>query len=559
GYTRRIGKKVDFSSQLSSVTQMTNGAAARTVTLTTSLTRRFSNVVALRVTAARTHQTGAFTANGTSFSADLVGPLAFGAIARTDGKGNPNLPATVRGHVYLIPGNDFTAAAGQQRGFGNVRAGLEATISIDTTKLVVAEAALRAGARYVNDISAFRLDPEMAGLVADRQNQAFRVGGGQVTTVDFGVGQFAGIAGRVTTQSNGTAVPLADVDVIIDDLQRTRTGPDGRYSVGRLKAGAHKVAVLMESLPASVTFSAAPVKTVQAVTGTVTAVDFTAAALGSIGGVVLYTPENGFGDLRGARDVYVVANPGDHAAITGPDGAFLLDNLPAGNYQLSLDPETLPEGQTAVQGPDGTLALVPGGKIEGISFKLRTEAKEVVFTFNGAKKAPFSVTLDPTKAPPGALINIVARTSAKNVKRVGIESDLFAPFGLVYDKLLDAWTGAFVAPERQKGEYALQAALEGTEKNNAVATLAIDNGVPLVSVRILPAKPQAGQTARVIAKILAPAEEGDDLRFQDGYTVKLPKPKGRVFAFDIRVWSHGVPYAATITSKKGVQTSFMVR
>jgi dihydropteroate synthase len=52
---------------------------------------------------------------------------------------------------------------------GLVRAGLKATISIDTTKLSVAEAALDAGARYVNDISAFRVDPEMAGLVADRR------------------------------------------------------------------------------------------------------------------------------------------------------------------------------------------------------------------------------------------------------------------------------------------------------------------------------------------------------------------------------------------------------
>ncbi len=51
---------------------------------------------------------------------------------------------------------------------GLVRAGLRATISIDTTKLLVAEAALAAGARFVNDVSAFRIDPEMAGLVADR-------------------------------------------------------------------------------------------------------------------------------------------------------------------------------------------------------------------------------------------------------------------------------------------------------------------------------------------------------------------------------------------------------
>lgn len=44
-----------------------------------------------------------------------------------------------------------------------------ATVSIDTTKLAVAEAALDAGARYVNDVTAFRAAPDLAGLVADRQ------------------------------------------------------------------------------------------------------------------------------------------------------------------------------------------------------------------------------------------------------------------------------------------------------------------------------------------------------------------------------------------------------
>jgi dihydropteroate synthase len=43
-----------------------------------------------------------------------------------------------------------------------------AVVSIDTTKLTVAEAALDAGATYVNDITAFRDAPDLAGLVADR-------------------------------------------------------------------------------------------------------------------------------------------------------------------------------------------------------------------------------------------------------------------------------------------------------------------------------------------------------------------------------------------------------
>jgi dihydropteroate synthase len=40
-------------------------------------------------------------------------------------------------------------------------------ISIDTSKAAVAAAALTAGASLVNDVSAFRADPAMAGLVAD--------------------------------------------------------------------------------------------------------------------------------------------------------------------------------------------------------------------------------------------------------------------------------------------------------------------------------------------------------------------------------------------------------
>jgi dihydropteroate synthase len=49
-------------------------------------------------------------------------------------------------------------------------AGLEGVrVSIDTMKAAVAEAALGAGATYVNDVSAFRHDPDMAGLVADRK------------------------------------------------------------------------------------------------------------------------------------------------------------------------------------------------------------------------------------------------------------------------------------------------------------------------------------------------------------------------------------------------------
>ena len=50
---------------------------------------------------------------------------------------------------------------------GLVAAGTKAQISIDTSKAKIAQAALGAGASLVNDVSAFRADPAIAGLVAD--------------------------------------------------------------------------------------------------------------------------------------------------------------------------------------------------------------------------------------------------------------------------------------------------------------------------------------------------------------------------------------------------------
>jgi dihydropteroate synthase len=47
-------------------------------------------------------------------------------------------------------------------------AGVGETISVDTSKAAVAEAALDAGAAIVNDVTALRGDPEMAALCADR-------------------------------------------------------------------------------------------------------------------------------------------------------------------------------------------------------------------------------------------------------------------------------------------------------------------------------------------------------------------------------------------------------
>jgi dihydropteroate synthase len=68
------------------------------------------------------------------------------------------------------PGAEPVAAEEELRRVIAVVEGLAhvARVSIDTMKREVAEAALDAGAVYVNDVTAFRHDPGLAGLVAER-------------------------------------------------------------------------------------------------------------------------------------------------------------------------------------------------------------------------------------------------------------------------------------------------------------------------------------------------------------------------------------------------------
>lgn len=69
------------------------------------------------------------------------------------------------------PGADEVPAAEELRRVLPVVEALAAegrTVSVDTSKLEVARAAVDAGAQYVNDVTAFRADPGMAALVAER-------------------------------------------------------------------------------------------------------------------------------------------------------------------------------------------------------------------------------------------------------------------------------------------------------------------------------------------------------------------------------------------------------
>ena len=101
-----------------------------------------------------------FSDGGLYFSADAA--VAHGEQLVDEGAGVIDV-----GGESTRPGAEPVAVADELERVVPVVEGLKQhRVSIDSRKAAVAEAALRAGARIVNDVSAFRHDPEIAGVVA---------------------------------------------------------------------------------------------------------------------------------------------------------------------------------------------------------------------------------------------------------------------------------------------------------------------------------------------------------------------------------------------------------
>ncbi len=557
-YRRSVGKKLDVQVGESIQASTNNGVPARLLDTSVSLVRRLSNVVALQVTGDVFHQTGVGGGGGSGIQVSLVGPFGFGQPRQGFGRANPNLPAVIRGVVtYSTSANPFAYNAPTIRGYNNALIVLDGRVTQRT------DANGEFEFRFVSQgTHSIRIDPAtiQPGLITDREYQTVQVLGGQTTTIQFNVGNFAGISGVVVaTDASGKKRGLPNVGISVDGIQAVTTSPDGHYSVGRLSPGAHTVQIVESTLPSTVAPIGETKKTVTVTAGTSIPLNFVTTPLGSISGMVVAPGEGGFGQLGGLRNVYVVAEPGEHAVITNDDGSFVLDNMIPGSYTLSVDPDTVPDGLSVLSGPDGSLALGGGAALSGIIFRLGAAPKQVVYTFSDGRRSPIQVTTDPAPAAPGALLHVVARTNAKDLKALFVESDVFGGFALKLDPRAAAWTGTVIVPSLAKGDYALSVTAHRKDVTDASALVPVDPAVPLFALRVSPRNALPGHTIRVMLKTLAAVDEGDTLVFEDGYKVLLPKPTGRVFAFDMRLWRKGLPYAATLATKRGQTYTISLR
>jgi len=465
------------------------------------------------------------------FNVVINAPFAFGNGA-VQGRIDPRLPAIIAGRVLSDLGDNLAVAGLAAGGIGNV------VVVLDGGEVQRTDLDGNFQFSFVHP-GQHQLRLESAslprGLTADQPIVTLNVEGGQTGQVYFRVGNFGGVSGHVFGRdSNGGQVPLRNVLVRVDGSAYSQTDQDGAYGFGRLSPGAHTVAIVDNTVPAFASFTKdQESQKIDVRNGQIAALDFVAQPLGSIAGFVRYDAGLGEPYVGGVSNAYVVAEPGEHAAITNDDGSFVIDNLPPGAYQVSVDPETVAD-DVAPLGDPLAVTLNGNDKYEGAAFVVGHKVKSVVFSFLGGGASAATVRLDDSRLPPGGTttVSYVAPPGIKDAS-VKVFDRVFA---LTYDAKRSVWRGTIEVPKDAKAApYDVTASAIGIS-SVATATLTVDPKVPIAILQVTPANVAPGQYASVRARFLVDVRAGDTIAWSDGTTTVLGKPvAGRVFTFTLRI------------------------
>lgn len=555
--TPAVGLQKGFSFDIAQQWKKTTVQIGETITRTISdssdaiqrtplinLTQRISPVIS--VTTSLGYQTLRDrlnpAANGHSrvFSIALSAPFTYGNTS-VSGRIDPRLPATIAGKV-LLAGSNATGSGGSSNfaTFGNSGGGVgNILVTLDNKYVQRTDVSGSFQFAFVPPGQhQITIDNSSIprGFTASNPVQTITVQGGQAATASFYIGTFGGILGHVYgTDPHGNPMPLSNVQLRVDGGTYAQTDNSGAFGFGGLSAGEHVVTVIPQSIPASADF--APSDLVQKVSvsdGRYTTLDFHAQLLGSIAGTILYAKDMDQQAGLGVLNAYVVAEPGEHAAIDEDDGSFIIDNLPAGDYTVSVDPETIQADLGAA--PDSvTVHLASGEHYSGLQFLVGRFEKKVVFSLlsgGGAAAPPTQPTmrLSETRLPPRGTttVTISAPADARDVSATAFGKRVT----LAYEKELGKWLGEVEVPvNATAGQYPV----DGTVRGNAMspsATLTVDPKLPLVIVQLLSHNNAIGQTATVRVRFLVDVHEGDKILWEDGTQTVLGKPvSGRVFTF----------------------------
>lgn len=546
---RILGKAtLGFTYNLLRTNSATSQAVQRTPILVVG--RRISPVISVQASYGEQSLTDALNpaSNGRSkiFSIQFNAPFAFGNGA-VQGRIDPRLPAIIQGRVINDLGDNAGLLGFAPGGVANIAVVLDGT-TVQRTDL--------SGNFQFNFVSPgphqVRVESSSLphGLTVDQPVIGLTLQGGQTGQVYFRVGNFGAIDGHVYGRdSSGALIPLSSVQVRVDSGAYSVTDPQGNYGFGRLSPGEHTVHIIENTVPAFATFSkAALTQKIVVQNGKISVVNFDAQPLGSIAGYVLFNKSLYPRYKGGVDNAYVVAEPGDHSAITNEDGSFIVDDLPPGEYTVSVDPETVPD-QTGQVSANLHVTLAGNAHIKHLILLIGHKRKKIVFSFLGnAGSVPTVAHLrvSEDRLPPGGS-TLVSIAAAENAARVTLEA-FGRTLAMRYDRASRSWIATLVVPGDAKvGSAALVAHVQAKSPFSASAHLVVDPKIPLVLITTTPREPILGSYVKVRMRILAPMLPGARIAWQDGTQTKLGRPiLGRIYVFTIRLTTR--PYAGVLIS-----------
>jgi hypothetical protein len=210
----------------------------------------------------------------------------------------------------------------------------------------------------------------------------------------FGEGQLrvGAVEGYVFEDRNGNGLMdpgekgLADIPLRLEDGSTVVTNAEGKYRFSNVAEGPHQIEIEDRSIPATL-YILSPTQVNVLVEPRVTRqVPFLMISGATLSGRFIEdTNRSGKidADDKGLADILVILNPvnkeGEKPAArlmqdlilntyTNAEGAFVFDNILPGEYELSVDEETLPKGATISVPMPAKIKLEPGQQIEGMDF-----------------------------------------------------------------------------------------------------------------------------------------------------------------------------------------------
>lgn len=158
---------------------------------------------------------------------------------------------------------------------------------------------------------------------------------------------------------------VAGVVVRLDGRSAAQTADGGRATIAGVPEGDHTVSLEDSTIPAGLA-AVSTERRITVGTGGEVSVAFALRPAAGVQGVV-YLDDNHNGLLDagepGIDGIGVVLLPLGRVRTTGPGGAFVFDGLLPGDYQVAIDPQTLPAGLAVTDPAAVTVSALPGREV----------------------------------------------------------------------------------------------------------------------------------------------------------------------------------------------------